>query len=147
MDAIGFVWEQTDTFEERFAVAKAHYEIHGVLPLEPKHCKDKAELHICQWLRRQLIKRNEGKLEQERIDRLSAIGMDWLNTNERAWERGYGKAKEYYEVNGNLEVKGSYVCTDGYPRGERLHSQRTHRKRLPKAKLDALVNLGMVGIV
>ena len=147
LDEIGFVWEQIDTFEERFAIAKAYYEIHGVLPLEPKHCKDQAELHICQWLRRQLIKRNEGKLEQDRIDRLSAIGMDWLNTNERAWERGYGKAKEYYEVNGNLEVKVSYVCADGYPLGEWLHSQRTHRKRLPKAKLDALVNLGMVGIV
>lgn len=147
LDQIGFVWEQTDNFEERFATAKAYYEIHGCLPLEPKHCKTKAELHICQWLRRQLIKRNEGKLEQERIDRLSAIGMDWLNTNERAWERGYGKAKEYYEVNGNLEVKVSYVCADGYPLGEWLHSQRTHRKRLPKAKLDALVNLGMVGIV
>ena len=50
LDQIGFVWEQTDNFEERFATAKAYYEIHGCLPLEPKHCKTKAELHICQWL-------------------------------------------------------------------------------------------------
>ena len=147
LDQIGFVWEQTENFEERFATAKAYYEIHGCLTLEPKHCKTKAELHICQWLRRQLIKRIEGKLEQERIDRLSAIGMDWLNTNERAWERGIQKSQRVLRGQRQFRGKVSYVCVDGYPLGEWLHSQRTHRKRLPKAKLDALVNLGMVGIV
>ena len=147
LNEIGFVWKQTDTFEEFYEIAKTYYDLHGMLPLEPKYCHNATEVRICQWLRRQLIKRNEGKLEQERIERLSAIGMDWLNSNERAWERGYGKAKEYYETNGNLAVKTSYVCDDGYPLGEWLHSQRTHRERLPKGKRDALVNLGMGGIV
>lgn len=147
LDEIGFVWEQTDNFEERFSAAKAYYEIYGVLPLEPKQCKTKEELQICQWLRRQLIKRNDGKLEQDRIDRLTAIGMDWLNSNERAWKHGYERAKEYCEVYGHLNVKVSYVCDDGYPLGEWLHSQRTHKKRLPKARFDALANLGMTGLI
>ena len=72
--------------------------------------------------------------------------MDWLNTNERAWERGFSRAKAYYEENGNLNVIVSYVCQDGYPLGEWLHSQRTHRKRLPKEKINLLVGIGAKGM-
>ena len=146
LDEIGFEWDLSDNFDERFVIAERYYAEHGFLPLEPKQCKNSDELHICQWLRRQLLKRNAGKLEQEKIDRLTAIGMDWQNSRERAWNRGYTKAKEYHEANGNLNVVVGYVCEDGYPLGEWLHSQRTHRKRLPEDRLKLLVNLGMVGI-
>ncbi len=146
LDDMGFVWKKTDPFEEKFAIAKAFYEENGYLPLEPKQCKDKKEVHINQWLRRQYVKRQEGKLSQECIDRLSSIGMDWLTTNERAWNRGYSKAEEYYKSNGNLNVIVSYVCDDGYPLGEWLHSQRTHRKRLSAEKIQSLMMLEMKGI-
>ena len=146
LDEIGFVWDLSDNFDERFVIAERYYIEHGFLPLEPKQCQTPDELHICQWLRRQLLKRNAGKLEQKNIDRLTAIGMDWQNSRERAWNRGYTKAKEYHEANGNLNVVVGYVCEDGYPLGEWLHSQRTHRKRLPEDRLKLLVKLGMVGI-
>lgn len=110
LNEIGFVWDVTDFFEKRFAIAKEFYEKHGFLPLEPKQCTNSDELHICQWLRRQLLKRNDGKLSQEKIDKLTAIGMDWMNSKERAWNRGYNKAKEYYNSNGNLNVSISYFC-------------------------------------
>ncbi len=146
LDEIGFVWDPTDSFEAHFRLAKKYYDVHGCLPLEPKQCKDDNELQICRWLRRQLLKKNEGKLDNERISRLSAIGMDWLNSNERAWERGFSKAKEYSEANGNLDVITGYVCEDGYPLGEWLHSQRTHRNRLTPDKVNALVSIGMTRI-
>ena len=146
LDEIGFVWDLSDNFDERFVIAERYYIEHGFLPLEPKQCQTPDELHICQWLRRQLLKRNAGKLEQKNIDRLTAIGMDWQNSRERAWNRGYTKAKEYHAINGNLNVVVSYVCEDGFPLGEWLHSQRTHRKRLPEDRLKMLLNLGMVGI-
>lgn len=146
LNDIGFVWNVTDRFEERFNIAKQYYVEYGYLPLEPKQCKNSDELHICQWLRRQLLKRNAGKLEQSYIDRLTAIGMDWQNSNERAWNRGYNKAKEYHEEKGDLNVVVSYICEDGFPLGEWLHSQRTHRKRLSDDRLKMLRNLGMAGL-
>lgn len=72
--------------------------------------------------------------------------MDWLNSKERAWNRGYTKAKEYHAANGNLNVVASYVCDDGFPLGEWLHTQRTHRKRLPEERIKLLLNLGVVGV-
>lgn len=50
--------------------------------------------------------------------------MDWLNSKERAWNRGYTKAKEYHAANGNLNVVASYVCDDGFPLGEGLHTHK-----------------------
>ncbi|MDD4495670.1 MAG: Helicase associated domain protein, partial [Eubacteriales bacterium] len=89
LDAIGFVWISTDRWEERFQNAEDYYSTHGELPLEPKQCRNSNELYICQWLRRQILRKNEGKMPQEQIERLSAIGMDWMNAVERSWQRGY----------------------------------------------------------
>lgn len=146
LDAIGFVWEPTDNWEEKYAEAKAYFDEHGELPLEPKQCKNKSELLLCQWLRRQLLRRNNGKMPQEQIDRLTAIGMDWLNTVERTWVRGLNHCKEFRAKNGHLDVKVVYVCEDGYRLGEWLHSQRTHRKRLSEDKRQALIELGATGL-
>lgn len=148
LNAIDFVWEQEafDHFEERFAIAKEYYDQHGELPLEPKQCKTEDELRICQWLRRQLIKKNEGKLDQERIERLRAIGMDFLNSLERGWKRGYSHAEAYRTEFGNLDVIVSYVAADGYPLGEWLHTQRTHKKRLTTDKRLLLQKIGAKGI-
>ncbi|GEM_PF-6546937 len=56
----------------------------GYLPLEPKQCNNSDELHLCQWLKRQCLKFKKGELSVSCIERLTAIGMDWLNTDERA---------------------------------------------------------------
>jgi len=146
LDEIGFVWETVDPFDEWYELAREYYQTHGCLPLEPKQCVSDADLKICRWLRRQLLKKNDGQLSEDRISKLTAIGMDWLNSNERAWERGFSRAKAYYEENGNLNVIVSYVCSDGYPLGEWLHSQRTHKKRLPIEKINMLVGIGAKGM-
>lgn len=88
------------------------------------------------------------KAKRKRIvsDRLTAIGMDWMNSVERAWDRGYSRAKNYYETNGNLNVIVSYVCPDGYPLGEWLHTQRKHRSRLTEEKLNMLLAIGAKGM-
>lgn len=142
LDDIGFVWGVSDSFEEWFCKAEQCYKTSGTLPLEPKQCKDQEELRICQWLRRQLIKRNKGQLTNEQIDRLSSIGMDWLTANERTWQRGYLHAKHYRETFGHLNVIVSFVCDDGYPLGEWLHTQRKQRNTLSAEKKQALAALG-----
>lgn len=144
LDAIGFIWQPTDEWEYSYALAEKYYITNGTLPFEPKQCKNDDELHICRWLKRQLVKRRNGKLSSEKEIRLNAIGMDWLTADERAWKRGYSKAKDYYDQNGNLNVKVSYVCPDGFPLGEWLHSQRTKRKNLDPERVKLLSQIGAV---
>ena len=76
---------------------------------------------------------------------LFSVHQIWED-GKRAWNRGYTKAKEYHAANGNLNVVASYVCDDGFPLGEWLHTQRTHRKRLPEERIKLLLNLGVVGV-
>lgn len=95
---------------------------------------------------RQLIKKNEGKLDQERIERLRAIGMGFLNSLERGWKRGYSHAEAYRREFGKLDVIVSYVAADGYPLGEWLYTQRTHKKRLTTDKRLLLQKIGAKGI-
>lgn len=146
LENIGFIWDVKDPFEEGFIAAEKFYLKKGYLPLEPKQCSNEEELKICRWLRRQLLKRKGNELSQFQIDRLTAIGMDWMNSVERAWDRGYSRAKNYYETNGDLNVIVSYVCPDGYPLGEWLHTQRKHRSRLTEEKLNMLLAIGAKGM-
>lgn len=143
LDAIEMVWNPADPWEEKFELAKQYYSKNGCLPLEPKQCKNSDELHLCQWLRRQLLKYNGGKMEQGKIDKLTAIGMDWLNSRERAWEQGFSHAKEYYEHHGDLKVKFLFRCDDGYPLGSWLHDQRKNEK-LRADYAERLKEIGMI---
>lgn len=143
LDAIGFVWEKpTDPFEEQFAEAQAYYQKKGVLPLELKQCETEEEINLCRWLKQQIRKKTKGELSKENIERLTAIGMDWMNSKDRAWFRGFSKAKEYYDTYGNLNVRVSYICPDGYRLGEWLHSQRKHQDQLSHDRIRMLSEIG-----
>lgn len=146
LDAIEFIWEPLNNWEEKFAIAKSYFDANGFLPLEPKQCITKEDQLLCQWLRRQLLRRNAGKMPQDQIVKLTDIGMDWLNAVERTWARGLSHAQAYQAAHGDLNVPVSFVCEDGYPLGEWLHSQRTHRKRLSQDKKKVLVELGANGL-
>ncbi len=146
LNAIGFVWEKTDNWEEKYAVAKNYFEQHGILPLEPKQCKTRDEKLLCQWLKRQRIRKDNGKISESQIERLTAIGMDWIHADERSWVRGITHCEEFRKQNGHLDVIVTYVCPDGYPLGEWLHTQRTHRRRLPTEKKAQLMEMGARGL-
>lgn len=79
LEDIGFIWETRNPFEEGFIAAKRIYLEKGYLPLEPKQCNNEDELKICRWLRRQQLKRKENKLSEEQINKLTEIGMDWMD--------------------------------------------------------------------
>lgn len=96
----------------------------------PKQCSYEDEKSLWQWLRRQLLKRNKGELTEEQIYRLSEIGMDWLNSRERAWQVRYEKAKAYSEQTGNLDAALGYKCEDQYALGRWLYDQRKHWDKL-----------------
>lgn len=80
------------------------------------------------WVRMQRDRYDEGKLEQERIDKLNELGMIW-NCNRsltisNAWMKAYDMAKRYFDENGNLAIPTQYVTADGYKLGRWLFKQR-----------------------
>jgi hypothetical protein len=75
LNQIGFVWDILDaSWEEKFAELLAYKEING-------HCKVpvKGSEHpqLGSWVDRQRLYRKEGKLSEERIQRLDEIGFVW----------------------------------------------------------------------
>ena len=65
------------------------------------------------------------------------------------WEDMYERAKEYYEVHGNLNVPGTYYTTDGYALGSWILTQRAVRKGLQRGTLgeERIAMLDEIGML
>ncbi len=153
LNKLGMIWDKIDfQWEKNYQACVEYYEKHSNLDI-PANYATTDGLRVGAWIRR-IRKARDGrlkgaaKLTNEQIARLDAIGMNWQDAFTKRWEYGYGKAKEYYAKNGNLDVPTKYVTEDGFPLGKWLkgHVQATDRtgrlviKLTPerKAKLDAL---------
>lgn len=154
--AIGMIWDKLDFYWQRnYLAACEYYREHRNLNVPSnyvdKNYVDKNGVRLGSWLSYERQARSGKRTRglsptQEQIERLDKIGMIWGNALDYKWEQGFAEAKAYREANGNLDVMVSYVCEDCYPLGEWLHSQRTHRKRIPKEKRQVLIDLGARGM-
>ena len=92
----------------------------------------------------------EGKLTQEQISKLDAIGMVWETIYDQNWTRYYEAAKRYFEKNGSLDVEARYVTEDRLPLGQWLSNLRVHKKSgaqsryLTEEREELLNALGMI---
>ena len=151
LDGLGMIWDKLDLLWERnYAACLEYYREHGDLDVPAKYVSPNG-LKTGTWLRRmRQIRRGggDGRLSQEQIERLDAIGMVWDDAYARQWEHGYRQARKWYEIHGGLEVPATYVDGDGFPLGKWLGRHRevdpkTGRRAIRltperKAKLDAL---------
>jgi len=86
--------------------AKKYYESHGdLLPLQNYETEEGYKLG--QWVVSQRVAYKNGELSEEKVEKLTSVGMSWLNYHQRLWEEGYALAKEYYNKNGNLAMTDS----------------------------------------
>ncbi len=69
------------------------------------------------------LNNKEEKITISQIDLLNKINMIW-QVYGNSWDLMFEKAQEYYNKFGNLEVKNSYVTSDGYNLGIWLTNQR-----------------------
>lgn len=138
-------------WEQYFAQARRYADEHGSLNV-PKNHTTPDGLNLGQWIgiqRKVRAGRQAGRLTQEQIDRLDAIGMIWENRLETAWERGYAYAKAYYEEHGNLLVPAKYVTEDGYGLGAWIRNLRQRvqdeemRSVLTQERIRRLNEIGM----
>lgn len=140
------------TWDQYYASACRYYEQYGNL-MVPKRYADEDGLCLGTWIQRQrlLYKGAQSvKLTQEQVELLESIGMVWKDRMELAWENGYAHAKQFYDRNGDLRMKGNYVCEDGYSLGRWLNMLRQIRKGnrkgdlLTQVRITQLDEIGMV---
>ena len=151
LTALGVSFEKADSWEIRYALAKAYYEEHGHLDIPPKYKVN--GIWLSKWVNEQrqiyIGNRENKRLTDDRIARLNEIGMVWDNSIEKrsldAWEERYAEAKLYFETHGNLAVPTDYVGSDGKKLGVWVVAQRRYyaKGKLRKEQIDRLSAVGM----
>jgi superfamily II DNA or RNA helicase len=136
-------WQQGVTF------ARLYYAEFGNLNIPAKHTMtnpDGEEFRLGVWISKVRDRRIRGKLTEERISELDALGMIW-DVKEFLWRENYAAAREYFRAHGNLEVPTKYVTER--PKELRLGGwitrQRTDFKngRLAAERIKDLTDIGM----
>lgn len=87
---------------------------------------------LYQWLRRQreaYCHESDEVLTAEQIEKLEAIGIDWLAPTERRWQRGVEAASDYYKLHGTVNVRPDYITEKGYRLGSLLNEQKRSYQR------------------
>lgn len=101
LDEIGMKWDVLSLqWEENFLEAARYYQEHGDLLVSSRY-KTKSGFALGAWIHDMRTTRSAGnrnkKLTREKIDRLSAIGMQWGTIKENQWEKTYEAAQRYYQ--------------------------------------------------
>jgi hypothetical protein len=85
----------TDLWDEDFNKVHQFWEENG-------HCKVIGEL-AC-WLSKQRNAQASGGLTEDQQERLEALGVQWIITQEAAWEERYNELVAYRETHGHCNV-------------------------------------------
>ena len=148
LDDIGMIWEKPDSWETRYALAKAYYDAHGNLDMPGNYVTE--GIWLGKWLNEQQQiyqgKRKGKKLTADQIEQLNRIGVSWDHKNTNVWEAHYREAKQYFEEHGDLLVPTDYIEIDGKNLNRWLLIQRKYRSqgKLTQEQIDRLSSIGMV---
>ena len=130
LNDLGMVWKPlADRWETAYTQAEEYRKEHGNLQI-PYSYKTRNGFMLGDWVFAQREKKRAGELTQEQIDRLEAIGMDWLSPTARAWETNFAACQRYYLEHGNLDMPTTYTAGDGSQLGLWLWRIRTGRTKL-----------------
>ncbi len=151
------LFEQLDdtlsaSWDMMYEKAKAYYAQNGNLDV-PNRYKTEEGYSLGSWVQTQRkVRAGEqfGYLDNNRIARLDEIGMRWESAVDLSWQRFYDAAKQYYEQNGDLNVKAVYVTDDGVRLGQWISNIRTYKKSgiksnyLTAERIAMLDDIGMI---
>ena len=153
LEAIGMTWGNrnhqlwSQSWQKQYEEAKAFFQHHGNLSIPRDYMSDSGK-KLGIWVRRQRTLYRDGKLPQEQLNLLTAIGMVW--EIEDTWEIGFEHAQQYFQEHHNLNVPRGWVCSDGYCLSSWLHNQRNSFRNPSKYHYitqDQARRLEAIGIV
>jgi hypothetical protein len=97
LDTIGFCWDLSE------AAWNGMYIVLATFQKNNGHCNVPNDHVASGWCDTQRQCRRNGKMIQERIDRLDTIGFCWDPFKE-IWHKAYGELVAFYKVNGHCNV-------------------------------------------
>lgn len=129
LDSIGMDWmDRVDRiWENGFLEAKNYSEEYGNLSV-PKNYRSNTDFPLGIWIQRQRSLYKNNKISEDRIKRLTGIGMNWNPDN---WESHFDLVKQYYEEHGNINISQKEVI-QGVWLGKWIISQK---KAMEEGKL------------
>lgn len=145
LNSIGMDWmDRVDRIWERgFLEAKKYYEKYGDLNVPVKYETDNL-FSLGTWIQRQRNLYKNNKICDDRIKRLTDIGMNWNPDN---WESRFKLVKQYYEEHGNINISqkeviqgvwlGKWIVSQkkAMQEGKLTHEQIEMLKTLPMAEV------------
>ena len=145
LNSIGMDWmDRVDRiWEKGFLEAKKYYEKYGDLNVPVKYETDNL-FSLGTWIQRQRNLYKNNKICDDRIKRLTDIGMNWNPDN---WESRFKLVKQYYEEHGNINISqkeviqgvwlGKWIVSQkkAMQEGKLTHKQIEMLKTLPMAEV------------
>ncbi len=145
LENIGMSWDRFDEkWEKGFGYAKKYREEHGDINFIPAEFEYEG-FNINRWLHRQRNRYKAGKLSQDRINRLSSLGLKW-SKHEAFWDKGFEYAMQYKNEHGNLRLPKGYECEDGFKLKSWVHNQQSRYKKgsLSERQVSKLQSIGAI---
>ncbi len=147
---LGMIWDTNDYLWQRnYDAAKAYFDKHGDLEVPKGWIQDGVKLD--NWLHdlRKKYRHDphvRGKLTDEQIAQMDALGMRWESKKNLAFEKGYAYAKAYSIEHGAADAPYAYVTPDGYKLGVFLRKCREKyvNGKLSETEQNRLDAIGMV---
>ena len=139
------------SWELMYEEAKHYYETYGNLEVPKRYVTEKG-YNLGTWiLTQRKVRAGEacGKITEEQIRMLSAIGMRWESFTDVRWNRYYDALLDYKEKFGDIMVPARYVTEEGVLLGSWISNLRTYRKSgrysgyLTEERIALLDEMGM----
>ena len=139
--SVRVVESATSSWEEYYGACIAYHKEHGHLAVKESYVTNKG-LRLGAWLSTQRTRRNAGKLERHRTERLEQLGIPW-HYHDAAWERAYAAAVEFKQKNGHVDISRYHITEDGINLGQWLAKTRYKAKKLSDYRRRRLNELGI----
>lgn len=145
LDEIAIIWKKPTSWERRYDLSKEYYLRHGNLNIPQSYIVE--GIWLGTWLAEQRkIKKGvypDKKLTTEQIAALDAIGMDWLNVRERAWENQYEEVKNFYKGHGHLKIPRDSEKNIRMCRWLSCQRRDVQKNKLTKNQIQQLREIGL----
>jgi len=144
LESLGFVWERgEDQFERGLAELIAYRDRHGRARVPAGH-RTPSGFGLGGWCGARRQDRRAGRLPDERIAQLDAIGFVW-NPHQDLFDRGLDELAAYVQAHGDVRVSQSYTTPDGYHLGTWCAARRRDLQagRLTPERAKVLTDLGL----
>jgi hypothetical protein len=150
LDALGFAWTVTwdgpRVWELRLRELKRFRKEHGHCQVPNKYRPNRA---LSQWANRVRAERRAGRLPEDKVRRLDALGFAWAGPPtcwDVVWERHLEELKQFRKENGHLEVPNIYPANRPLARWAHHLRQQKRRGSLSAERVRQLDVLGFVWV-